>query len=101
MASSIQLNKVVKHILTNVSFDMIPENTLLDIFKDGRVFSHFIERWTPQHYPLEWVAGCKKYDFKDVNDSNIICAITKEKKNEEEEEEEEKKTYNFAQAKSL
>ena len=72
MATSVKLNHVFKHTLTNISFDMISESVLKEIYKDGRVFSHFIERWTPLNYPLEWVPGCKKYDFKDLNDDNII-----------------------------
>ena len=70
--TSITLNKVNKHTLGDVSFDILPKNVLSEIYKDGRVFSHFIERWTPLNYPLDWIAGCKKYDFKDRNNNDII-----------------------------
>ncbi len=70
--ASITLNKVNKHTLSDISFDILPESIVSEIYRDGRVFSHFIERWAPLNYPLDWVAGCKKYDFKDRNNENII-----------------------------
>ena len=37
----------------------------MNIFKDGRPFSHFIEKWMEKNYPLNHVTGCKDHDFVD------------------------------------
>ena len=45
---------------------------MINIFKDGRAFSHFIEPWLAVNYPfLKHVTGCKKYDHTNVHDENI------------------------------
>jgi len=46
--------------------------TCVEIYKDGRTFSHFIERWIAVNYPLDFVSGCKKYDFTDRKHSDIL-----------------------------
>ena len=35
-------------------------------------FSHFIEHWISNNYPLTHVDGCKSHDFIDINDSTIL-----------------------------
>ena len=69
---SIELNKTFIHTITNFRFDNIPENIIIEIFKDGRAFSHFIEPWLSQHYPLTHIKGCKKHDFEDLNFAEIL-----------------------------
>lgn len=69
---SVELNKTFIHTLTNISFDNLPENIITEILKDGRAFSHFIEPWLSQHYPLKHVKGCKKHDFEDLNYAEIL-----------------------------
>ena len=64
---SIQLNVTFTHVLTNISFDNIPQDMVNDIMKDGRAFSHFIEKWISLNYPLQHIGGCKPYDFIDEN----------------------------------
>lgn len=68
---SIILDKTDTHILKNLSFDKLSEIVVLNILKDGRPFSHFIERWLEETYPLKYIEGCKEYDFVDVNNSEI------------------------------
>jgi len=64
---SIQLNVTFTHALTNISFDNLPQDVINDIMKDGRPFSHFIEKWISLNYPLRHIGGCKPYDFIDEN----------------------------------
>ncbi len=69
---SVRLNKTFTHIIEHFSFGDLPRETCIELFKDGRVFSHFIEVWLEKHYPLTHVKGCKAYDFKDNNDETIL-----------------------------
>jgi hypothetical protein len=64
-------DKTFTHVITNFSFGNLPESTIIDIFKDGRPFSHFIEPWLAINYPLIHIKGCKKYDHIDINDENV------------------------------
>ena len=65
---SVELNKTFIHDISDVSFGNLPKEMIFEIFKDGRPFSHFIERWLPeQNYPLVHISGCKDHDFTDLN----------------------------------
>ena len=68
---SIKLNHTFQHEITNYSFGNLPKEICSDILKDGRPFSHFIERWLDQNYPLTYIPGCKKYDFIDQHHPEI------------------------------
>jgi hypothetical protein len=59
------------HMITNFSFGNLPEPIVIDILKDGRAFSHFIEPWLAINYPLIHIKGCKKYDHTDINNENV------------------------------
>jgi len=67
----IQYNKTFLHMIEDFSFGNLPKEEIIDIFKDGRAFSHFIEPWLAINYPLIHIKGCKKYDHTDINDENI------------------------------
>ena len=68
----IMFNKTFTHVLTNCSFSMLSESIIINIFKDGRAFSHFIEPWLALNYPsLLYIGGCKAYDFVNTFDENI------------------------------
>ena len=67
MQCSIQLNTTFTHTLSNIGFDYLPQDVVNNIMKDGRVFSHLIEKWISLEYPLEHIEGCQAYDFIDGN----------------------------------
>ena len=68
--SKIILDKTLKYTLKNYSFDNLSQSICETIFKDGRIFSHFIEKWLDNTFEeLTWVGGCKSYDFID-NEGN-------------------------------
>ena len=67
---SVILNKTYTHIVKNLSFDNLSESIVINILKDGRPFSHFIESWLENKYPLKHITGCKQYDFIDEKYSN-------------------------------
>lgn len=67
----IQLNKTFVHHLADFSFGNLPKSTIIDTFKDGRAFAHFIEPWLAINYPLIHIKGCKNHDFIDEKDENI------------------------------
>ena len=64
---SVELNKTFIHRIENVSFGDLPSEVVNELFKDGRPFSHFIEKWIEKNYPLKHISGCKKYDFIDID----------------------------------
>jgi hypothetical protein len=68
---SVELNKTFIHTLTNYGFDCLPSEMVTKIFKDARVFSHFIEPWLAANYPIVHVTGCKKFDHVDAHDATI------------------------------
>lgn len=59
------------HIIKGFGFDNLLNETIINIFKDGRPFSHFIEPWLAQNYPLIHIPGCKNYDHIDKYDETI------------------------------
>lgn len=69
---SVELNKTFEHTITNFSFGDLPNEKLIEILKDGRAFSHFIEPWLSINYPIFHVTGCKKYDYNDINSPHIL-----------------------------
>jgi hypothetical protein len=69
--TSIELNKTMVHVIEDFSFGNLPKSAIIKIYKDGRAFSHFIEPWLAENYPLNHVTGCKKYDHTDLNDANV------------------------------
>jgi hypothetical protein len=68
---SVELDKTSLHTVTDYGFDNLPNDTVNQIFKDGRVFSHFIEHWLAANYSLTHINGCKDHDFIDKNNSQI------------------------------
>ena len=68
----IELNKTYTHVISNCVFDCLPPEILQQIFKDGRPFSHFIEPWLAEKYPLNHITGCKKYDHTSKTDEHIL-----------------------------
>ena len=68
---TIEYGKTYVHLIDGFGFGNLPSSIIIDIYKDGRPFSHFIEPWLAINYPLIHVKGCKKYDHTDINDENI------------------------------
>lgn len=54
-----------------IRFGNLSLETLIELFKDGRVFSHFIERDLELDYPIKHVPGCRDHDFIDLSDESI------------------------------
>ena len=67
---SVELNKTFIHEIHDVKFDNIPREQLIEKYKDGRPFSHFIEIWLEHNYPLIYISGCRDHDFIDKNYSD-------------------------------
>lgn len=65
MQTSILLNKTFQFTIKNCTFGSLPESVVCQILKDGRAFSHFIEKWLEVEFPLTHIEGCKTYDFID------------------------------------
>jgi hypothetical protein len=68
---NIKHNTTFTHIIENLSFGNLSQSAIIDIYKDGRPFSHLIEPWLAINYPLIHVMGCKKYDHTDIDDENV------------------------------
>jgi hypothetical protein len=69
--TTIEYDTTFTHTLEEFSFGNIPKSIIIETFKDGRAFSHFIEPWLAVNYPLTHIKGCKKHDHVDINDENI------------------------------
>jgi hypothetical protein len=68
----IEYGKTYTHVIDGFGFGNLQSSTIIEIYKDGRPFSHFIEPWLAINYPsLVHVKGCKKYDHTDIADENI------------------------------
>ena len=69
---SVEMNKTFIHIISECSFGNLGLEKTQEIFKDGRVFSHFIEHWLSANYPLIHINRCKDHDFIDENNNEIV-----------------------------
>lgn len=67
----ITFNKTYIYNLTDYSFGNLSSTMIIQIFKDGRPFSHFIEKWLSVNFQLTHITGDKSYDFIDENNENI------------------------------
>jgi hypothetical protein len=70
---SVTLNKTFKFLFNTNEFKCagLTEKEVIEMYKDGRVFSQWVERWLTKKFPLTRVTGCKKYDHIDLNNENI------------------------------
>ena len=64
-------NKTFTSTIQDISFGNLPQEILRNLFSDGRIFSHFMERILAQDYGLTHVTGCKGHDLVDPNDPQI------------------------------
>ena len=63
--SSVELDTTFTYKIENFGFGDLSMEETIEIYKDGRVFSHFIEKWLTKRFPITHIEGCKKYDFVD------------------------------------
>jgi hypothetical protein len=69
--AAIVFNTTIERKIENVSFDTLPVEVLHELFKDGRIFSHFMERILAKDYGLTHVPGCKGHDIVDPVNPDI------------------------------
>ena len=58
-------NKTFISRIQNFSFGSLPQEILIKRFKDGRIFSHFMENLLAEDYGLTYIEGCKDHDLVD------------------------------------
>jgi hypothetical protein len=65
--SQLVINKLYQFTITNFNFGELPKTSVIKILNDGRVFSHFIERYISEIWfeNLTHITGNKPYDFID------------------------------------
>jgi hypothetical protein len=70
---SVNLNQTFDFSLNIEQFKCadLSDDEVIEMYKDGRVFSQWVERWLTKKFPLIHVKGCKKYDHTDLNNENI------------------------------
>jgi hypothetical protein len=71
MVSAVVFNHTIAKTIENFAFGGLPRQTLLELFGDGRIFSHFMERILEQDYALKHVPGCQGHDLIDSQDASI------------------------------
>ena len=69
---AIPFNVTINHNMQGCAYDNLSNEECIEVWKDGRVFPHFIERWLARNYPsLKRIKGCKSHDLEDIADKNI------------------------------
>ena len=63
-----ELNKTYSFMLDNISFDNVPNNLLIELFKDGRHASHILELWIVNNFDNISKYNTKDHDF--IDDEN-------------------------------
>jgi hypothetical protein len=69
---SVVLDQTFDFTISNYGFGDLSDDRCIEIYKDGIVFSHFIERWLEEMFELVHVNGCKQYDFHDKAHPHIL-----------------------------
>lgn len=65
---NIEYEKTYNFHIDDIKFGELDKEALVEVFKDGRVASHFLERHLPIWFPsLVHVAGCKDHDHIDAD----------------------------------
>jgi hypothetical protein len=68
----IEEEKVFTFTITNFNFDGLSYKSCIEIYKDGRPFSYFIEPWLVLKFPfLKHIKGCKPHDHVNVYNEDI------------------------------
>jgi len=67
----IEYNKTDTKTIENISFGNLDQETLTELFQDGRIFSHFIERVLAKDYKITHILGCKGYDLVEPSNPEI------------------------------
>ena len=67
----IAFNKTFTSTIQGVAFGTLSQEVLKELFSDGRIFSHFMERMLAQDYGLTHVTGCKGHDLVDPQDPQV------------------------------
>lgn len=63
--NTIIMDKTFTHTIKHFGFDNLSPEIISKLYKDGRVFSHFIEHWLAENYPFTHIGGCKDHDLVD------------------------------------
>lgn len=64
-------NKRYEFTLRDIKFDILSEELIFEKFKDGRFFSHIIEKWLEKKFMNLTYVDKKGYDFVDARDNNV------------------------------
>lgn len=67
----ILFNKTTTKIIEHFTFGNLPRDELIEMYKDGRVFSFPSERLVSHDYGLQRIPGCEDHDFIDPTNSEI------------------------------
>jgi len=71
---SYELDKTYTTIIKPFNVGILNEEESMEIFKDGRVNSHYLERIIAKIHGLEWIGGNKNYDMYDNKNNKKIDA---------------------------
>ena len=58
-----EYDKTYTYTIENISFGNFLDNELNELFRDGRISSHFMERDLSKRFNLNHVSGCKDHDL--------------------------------------
>lgn len=61
----IEYGKVFEYVIDELSFGSLPRDVVVQLFKDGRVASHFLERQLEVWFPALTFVNAKGYDHVD------------------------------------
>ena len=71
-----ELNTVYTREMKDISFDLVPTETLIKLFTDGRHASHVLEKWCTSFFDCLIPDNSKNHDFIDTRTQRTVEAKT-------------------------
>ena len=69
--NKVQPNKLYNFKIDNIRFGTLSRSIVLDLFKDGRVISHFLERQIEEWFPELRFVDERGYDFINIHSGEL------------------------------
>jgi hypothetical protein len=68
---AVEYNKTTSRTIKDFAFDGLSRETLIGLYRDGRISSHFMEHIIGRDSILTHVGGCKDHDLVDPSDAAV------------------------------
>jgi len=68
---SFEFNKTYTKIIENLAFGDLQREELIELLKDGRIFSHYAERVLAKDFSLKHIGGCEGHDLERPENADV------------------------------